>query len=249
MSKPVKGFRSSHASDGYGNTYVKVYESGYYKDQWRYIEKPILQDILQQLREKGFNSCLDFACGTGRITEVEASYFDTCYGVDVSESMLDQARQRASKSVYIKQDLTRELLNRKFSVVTAFRFFLNAEHDLRQEALNAIAKMLEDDGCLVANIHANSSSILGYAYRLRNWLTKSKKANTLGRAEFIKYLANAGFSVEKIYMYSYLPRIGWFYPQVYASLMSPVERMQKNYSLFPKSLAQCFIVVARKTKC
>lgn len=248
MNKIFGNFRTSHASDGYGDTYVKVYENGYYKDQWMYIEKSILQEIFQQLREKGFNSCLDFACGTGRITELETQYFDTCYGVDVSESMLDQAKQKAGKSVYIKQDLTRELLNRKFSVVTAFRFFLNAEHKLREEALEAIFNSLEDDGRLVVNIHTSSSSILGYAYRLRNWLSKSKKANTLSQAEFVNYLTNAGFRVEKIYMYSYLPRIGWFYPKAYAFLMRPIEKIQKNYSIFPRSLAQCFIVIAQKVK-
>ncbi len=248
MNKIFGNFRTSHTSEGYGDTYEWVYKNGYYKDQWEYIEKPILQEIFQQLREKEFNSCLDFACGTGRITELEGQYFDTCYGVDVSESMLDQAKRKVGKTVYIRQDLTKKLLNRKFSVVTAFRFFLNAEHKLRQEALEAIYNSLEDDGCLVANIHTNSSSILGYVYRFRNWVTKSKKANTLSQAEFINYLTNAGFTVEKTYMYSYLPRIGWFYPKAYASLLRPIERIQINYSIFPRSLAQCFVVIARKTK-
>jgi SAM-dependent methyltransferase len=246
MSKLVEGFRTSHTDEGYGGAYEKVYQIGYYKDQWASLERPILQTIFQGLKKEGLRSCLDFACGTGRITAIEELYFDPCYGVDVSETMLEQARERQGGAVYIKQDLTRELLDRRFDVVTAFRFFLNAEHSLKQDALHAIGEMLEENGCLVANVHVNSSSFLGYAYRIRNRLMGTKKANILSFSEFNSYLVNAGFSIEKVYFYSYLPRIGRFYPKPYAFLMGPVEKMWKGIPLLPKSMAQCFIVVARK---
>ena len=242
----MKEFRLSHVDEGYGNKYLKVYKDGYYKDQWELLEKPMLQKILNRLKDEGCVSCLDFACGTGRISEVNAEYFDVNYGVDVSEAMLDQARKIGGQTIYIKRDLTKELLDRKFDVVTAFRFFLNAEHELKIDALNAIANSLTENGRLVTNIHVNSSSILGIAYKFRNKLSRSVKANTLSQVEFKNYLSNAGFIVEKIYLYSYLPRIGWFYPRFYASLMFPFENFQENHTVLPKGIAQCFLVVARK---
>ena len=38
------------------------------------------------------DSALDFGCGLGRLTRALAKYFQQCYGVDVSEGMISQAR-------------------------------------------------------------------------------------------------------------------------------------------------------------
>jgi ubiquinone/menaquinone biosynthesis C-methylase UbiE len=36
---------------------------------------------------------LDFGCGVGRLTRTLSQHFERCYGVDISENMIDQARQ------------------------------------------------------------------------------------------------------------------------------------------------------------
>src|SRR4051794_32730827 len=38
-------------------------------------------------------TALDFGCGVGRLTRALADYFERCTGVDISESMISQARE------------------------------------------------------------------------------------------------------------------------------------------------------------
>ncbi|MHC4171159.1 MAG: class I SAM-dependent methyltransferase [Planctomycetota bacterium] len=45
------------------------------------------------------------------------------------------------------------LKGRKFNLITAFRFFLNAEPELRSAAMNALSGLLAEDGILVFNNH------------------------------------------------------------------------------------------------
>lgn len=54
---------------------------------------------------------LDFGCGVGRLTRALAGYFKQCYGVDISDNMINQARE----------------LNREF---TNCEFVVNAEDRL-----------------------------------------------------------------------------------------------------------------------
>jgi len=246
MNTKNSGYCLSHISNGHGVFYDKTYESGYYMYQWIELEKPLLKKIFQDMRDKGMKGHLDFACGTGRIAELGEGYFDKCLGVDVSEEMLDVARSRCKKTTLLKQDVLEENLEDKFNVITAFRFFLNAENELRKNILNVMNELLEDDGYLVANIHVNSNSILGYVYRIRNKLLKKNIANTMSFKEFEKYLGDAGFVVSEVYWYSYLPRIGWRFPWLYKLFMTPFEKICSSVHLLPRSMAQCFLVVAIK---
>jgi len=53
----------------------------------------VMADLEWRGLPSGRGLCLDFGCGIGRVTQALARYFDTVYGVDIAESMLDQARQ------------------------------------------------------------------------------------------------------------------------------------------------------------
>ncbi len=88
--------------------------------------------------------------------------------------MLRIAKNVCKQSKIISIDITKENLKDKFDVVTAFRFFLNAEDRLRVEALSAIYNILEDDGYLITNIHVNTKSIMGLMYRIINKFYQNK---------------------------------------------------------------------------
>ena len=53
------------------------------------------QDFLRQWVQYGVDrrTCLEIGCGAGRITKQLAGYFNRVYAVDVSEHMIDSARQ------------------------------------------------------------------------------------------------------------------------------------------------------------
>ncbi|TIQ58250.1 MAG: class I SAM-dependent methyltransferase, partial [Mesorhizobium sp.] len=93
---------------------------------------------------------------------VLADLFGEVVGVDVSESMLSVAQ--VPRNVRLRLvDITTEPLPEKFHVITAFRFFLNAEDHLRREALQSMREHLDENGMLVCNIHMNATSPIGIA--------------------------------------------------------------------------------------
>ncbi|GLQ76656.1 hypothetical protein GCM10007881_01710 [Mesorhizobium huakuii] len=236
-------YRASHCAPGYGAHYNKTHQSGYYGALWEKIEKPLILDVLRPMGGAG-RKCLDFACGTGRITSVAAGVFGEVVGADISRSMLGCAQ--VPPNVRLRHvDMTIESLGETFDVVTAFRFFLNAEDQLKRDALKAMNEHLKDGGRLVCNVHMNATSPIGLVCRLLNRLFGRTVRNTLSAARFRELLAASGFIVEEVIPYGYLPRPGSLLPGVCEVLMEPFEKASRALHV-PGQLAQHFLIVAKK---
>lgn len=236
-------YRTSHAAPDAGRTYNKTYERGYYAALWSKIEKPLLATILQGLGGSD-KKCLDFACGTGRITNFAAEFFGTVVGVDVSDSMLSCARVPENVRL-LNVDLTRKSLGDTFDVITAFRFFLNADERLRTEALRAIHKHLRQGGVLICNAQMNATSPVGLASRMLNRLPWSQQRNCLTVDELSAMLSSAGFTISQVSSYGYLPRPGNLLPKLCEAMVEPVERLAVAIKI-PAQFAQLFLIVAQK---
>ena len=247
MSTKKTTYRKSHTAKGYGAHYQKTYTSGYYAILWDNVEKPLVKSVFEDIKTSGAKKCLDFACGTGRITAVAEDVFETVVGVDISADMLSVANKKLSRVRLIEQDITSHPLKEQFDVISSFRFFLNAEHQLSSSVLKSMYKMLEEDGTLVVNVHVNKWSLLGVVYRLRNSIGGRVTANTLGWKEFSKTLNAAGFHVVQTKWYGFYPRTGWMFSSVAKVCLFPFEKLCNASGLFPKRWAQNFIVVCKKT--
>ncbi len=163
----MESYRGSHKNKGHDYD-MMFYDNPYRKMIWR-IEKSILTSTLNKhLSNTKKIDYLDFACGTGRVLEHMESVVDNANGIDVSSAMLEIARKKATKATVIEGDLTLENIfdNNSFDVITAFRFFPNAEPALRNEALNALKNLLRTDGILIFNNHRNLSSLTNRFARL-----------------------------------------------------------------------------------
>jgi len=119
-----------------------------------------LLHTIRMLYPTGVPRYLDFACGTGRITAILSPLAKEATGIDVSGTMLDVARVKCPQVRFIETDATRENLDiGPFDLVTAFRFFGNAQDELRAAALKAIVALLRPGGYLVINSHRNPLSL------------------------------------------------------------------------------------------
>jgi SAM-dependent methyltransferase len=239
-------YRDSHSSPGYGEIYNATYEEGYYADQWRLIERPLLVDILSRLvAGKPQARYLDFACGTGRILATAEDIFEDCTGVDVSPEMLKVARKFCSKSRLLQQDITVQPISERFDVVTAFRFFLNAEEDLTDQVLQAMHASMNGDGRLVMNIHVNQTSPLGIYYAIRSWFSDHEWDTRKSLPAMRDALERNGFEIETVHWYGLLPRFGGKFERISRALMLPLERVLNTFA-FLRPAAQCFLLVCRK---
>ncbi len=202
-------YRESHKYAAKG----AEYEAYYQNKAWQRFLWSREQEIILRILEKYFAGrdihLLDFACGTGRITEFLENRVKTSTGVDVSGSMLTIAREKLKRTEIIEADITtRNVLKpRKFNLITAFRFFLNAEPELRFAAIKALAELLDEDGYLVFNNHQNSGSPwikLRYAhYRKKN---PEGTFNVMSIEQMKKLAEGAGLEIVEIYP------VGFFNP-------------------------------------
>jgi predicted TPR repeat methyltransferase len=153
-------YRESHKYQSKGAEYEAYYQNkAWQRFLWSREQKIILK-ILEKYFKGRYVHLLDFACGTGRITEFLENRVKTSTGIDVSGPMLAIAGKKLKRTEIIETDITVEnaLKPRKFNLITAFRFFLNAEPELRSAAIRAIAELLDEDGYFVFNNHQNSGS-------------------------------------------------------------------------------------------
>jgi ubiquinone/menaquinone biosynthesis C-methylase UbiE len=161
-------YRDSHKSPDKGH----VYDHNYDNIPWRRFlwsrEQLILLGIIEKYLSGRDIELLDFACGTGRIACLLEQRVHSCTGVDVSPSMLAVAREKLERTEIIEADITASevLRDRKFNLITAFRFFVNAEPTLRTAAIKALAGLLSKDGYLIFNNHQNLNCPW---MRLRHW--------------------------------------------------------------------------------
>jgi len=161
-------YRESHTSTGKGASYEDSFRDNRHRAvMWR-LEQQILDRIVAEHFSDGERSLLDFACGTGRILHYLERRFAESVGVDLSVTMLEVARSKVQQSQVIEADITRSdvLGDRKFDLITAFRFFPNAEPELRSDAIHALVNRLSANGLIVFNNHKHSDSSVRRLIRL-----------------------------------------------------------------------------------
>jgi predicted TPR repeat methyltransferase len=150
-------YRHTHLAKG--DTYDATIAAQPFDAYMANREADYLREIVPRLM-RGTGRYLDFACGTGRITSIVAPMVAESIGVDISESMLAAARAKCPDTRFICADIARQALDLgQFDLVTAFRFFGNAEDELRSAALRAVTGLLRSGGHLVINSHRNPQAV------------------------------------------------------------------------------------------
>ena len=241
-------YRTSHSSSGYARQYDRTFSEGYYAIEWEQVERPLVKQVLACLAAQGAKRSLDFACGTGRILEVHVETFEDVVGVDISAEMLSHAHQSCPEALLVEADLTvTGVIDevRDVQVCTAFRFFLNAEPQLRLDALKALHSCIVEGGYLVANFHLNPTSLIGVFYRIRNRLSGRTINNLMSLKEAKALLCAHGFEVEATHWYGLWPRFGWRCNALNHLLQSRIERIGMRIPFLRKH-AQTFLIVARR---
>jgi predicted TPR repeat methyltransferase len=170
---------------------------------WR-LEQRVLTAILHEHPASAQASLLDFACGTGRILRHVSGQVASATGVDVSPSMIEEARKAAPQAELIEADLTQQdsLGERRFDLITAFRFFPNAEPELRRAVFLVLARHLAPHGLLVFNNHKNRNSL---ARRISRLLGREVARGTMSHAEVEELMALAGLRILKAIPLGTLP--------------------------------------------
>ncbi len=129
------------------------------------LEKEMLDKLFEETGSTD-KSVMDFACGSGRWTQYLEKKFAECVGVDVSKEMVTVAEGKCQKAKFVVTDITADTVDeaiegKQFDMITAFRFFKNAEQDLRRSVVAKLPKYLKEDGLLIFDVHLNTWSFMG----------------------------------------------------------------------------------------
>lgn len=224
-------YRKLHLGEGAGARYDQWHARRVDALIWDAFVKPLVRSELERAKLEGSGRYLDFACGTGRLLKVGFGVFGAATGIDVSEGMLSAARERVPGGVFHCVDVTRsdaEGLG-PFECATMFRFILNAEPDLRRDALAWMARVMPAGATLIVNNHRNATSIAGLLSRLAFWLPQSHR-HVLTRLQTVALLEDAGFVVESWHGFRIMPSL-FGRPILGATLQMASERLCRALGL------------------
>ena len=189
-------YTDSHKTRKKGSSYSDSFKNQKYRNMIWSLEKIYLKKILEEHFKFKKILHLDFACGTGRILEFLETRTFCSIGLDVSHEMLKIANKNV-KSKLILGDITKENLlgDRKFNLITIFRFFPNADDDLRKKVLSKINSNIENNGLLVINNHRNKDSIVEKIVRF--FINKNYRG--LNFKEINLMIDDSNFKLVKVY--------------------------------------------------
>ncbi len=177
------------------------------------LEKDVLDEIFSKIDSKS-KSVMDFACGSGRWTQYLETKFKSTVGVDISEEMVKYAKEKCKKTEFFVTDITRDKdrIKREFDVLTAFRFYKNAEETLREEATKELVKYVKSDGYFIFDLHLNKYSFMGMWARVLKFLRFDSllKINpltvrTISLKDVKGILEENGFEIVDYYGTGFLP--------------------------------------------
>lgn len=234
-------YRESHKQSG--TSYDKNLEEEAISAYMTKLEDTLLRTVVPSLFPDSPPVYLDFACGTGRITKVVSPMSARSFGVDVSESMLEKAKLKCPDTQFFHIDITQNSLKLEpCDLITAFRFFGNAQDALRVNVLFEFNRLLKKEGYLLINNHRNPWSL----QYLLGRLTGGRNELDLSHIKLKKMLNDSGFKIVKVY------GIGaWIFRNAlaqskylnsgFAKYLESISRLPGAYLISPDSL-----IIARK---
>jgi SAM-dependent methyltransferase len=182
------------------------YHLGAYSSVLWEIEKDQLAKLVDEFRRTHNRiDYLDFAAGTGRVIEFMQHRVDSATGIEISPAMAKVAQDKLDTASMICADITAlgTPVESTYDIITAFRFVLNAEPELRLAAMKALAARLKDDtSWLIFNNHGNlwSHKLAMFPFHaLRNFGSGHRtEGNYMTNCEARKIAEEAGLIIERI---------------------------------------------------
>lgn len=196
------GYSSSHLHKGADyDARFSLYPGR--KLMWE-LEKQLLAHWFGQISKR--DSFLDFAAGTGRILELAAPLFREAIALDISAKMLGVAQGKVPDAKFVCADFRAApplLQNKQFDVITAFRFFPNAEPELRHAAMCYLDEHVRPGGVLILNNHETFDSL---SYRLMRGLKRGAYSAGMYHAEIVRLVEQTTLRLVEFHSFGVVPQ-------------------------------------------
>lgn len=198
-----KGNKKSHYYDpqeGY-DLYAQSYDDKL--DYLNSFEQGLLIKMCGDLNGK---KVLDLACGTGRIVPKLLDKKAQVTGIDLSEKMLEIARKKSSKAVFIQGDMEKlPFVEESFDIVIAAFAIVHLKN--LKKCFDEVYRVLKDDGIFVlTNINQKKAPklkigreeiVIASEYHLPKHVLKTLEEN-LFKVEEEKFIYEKGIWINQL---------------------------------------------------
>lgn len=195
-------------------------EDGYDSFIWSIQKKKVLA-ILESINPSNDErEHLDFACGTGRVLSTIETMTAKSTGVDISPQMISRAQERVKHAKLVVGDILEDprIIDSHYDLITAFRFFLNAEPFLRTKIMGTLASRLRDSKSrLIFNIQGNRNSLRHFSIARR--IKRGEIQNEMSIGEVTQLVEQAGMEVTEWYGIGVCP------PLLHKTKLSPFMKI------------------------
>jgi SAM-dependent methyltransferase len=165
---------------------------------WSAERACLLRLILRHFPDHQSAEALDFACGTGRISEFLMPLVRSLTCVDVSQAMLDRAKGRVGEAEIICADIVAspQSVPGNKDIITAFRFVLLAEPELRVACIRELRNRLRSDrSIMILNTHGNPWSFRALATLRDRVLRRDRRLPSLSLGDMKELAKSCGLRV------------------------------------------------------
>jgi len=242
MRAPQHGYSAKFQEHAKAEEYERFYQHGKADEaMWR-IERDFLDDLLRRDGRDWLRcSYLDFACGAGRVIAFLESRVGESRGIDISPEMLQIAAGKVRRSHLLQIDITAsETPESTYDLITAFRFFLNAEPSLRRAVMKALTRRLKDGrSLLVFTNHGNPLSYKAVLWPYHQLRRRGGKRPVVGNYmthwQVMELVERAGLELVEHYGYGFVspklfrlaPAISW-HVERWSALQPVINRFGVN---------------------
>jgi SAM-dependent methyltransferase/aminoglycoside phosphotransferase len=223
------------------SSYLSKLEEQWLADRFRSLDKTI-----------GGIKHLDFACGTGRIISAVEHISQQSTGIDISPEMISIAQTKVKKAKLEHGNILNEqnIVDFDYDVITAFRFFLNTEPEMRTLVMKSLSGRLRGHSSrLIFNMHGNENRP-NLSVLLRKILRRKKETtqwawvrqNYMTYREVRQFVKEAGLEIESWYGFGLCP-IVW-----HRGVLKPVAKIIDRIAIripFLKALSENLLFVCK----
>ena len=221
-AKPTESYQSRFLEKESAQEYAcrEYGAESYASSIWKW-QSPLVKKLLQEIQQRyPAGHHLDFACGTGRITQLTEEIFSEVDALDISPAMVELARATCPRARFSVGNILENpnLCPGPYASITAFRLLLNLDPPLRLPVLVGLNQRLKPGGLLLINLHGNRHSLRQPAVLWKRWRQRQGAGkeglmlNDMSRKEAERCLEVSGFSVEDVYGTGVLPPTVYRWP-------------------------------------
>ena len=180
----------------------------FFKSGVNYIDA-VLEKIRQHIDQAfTIKKALDFGCGVGRLVIPLANVAKEVTGVDVSDSMLNEAKKNCEARliknvVFVKSDDSLSLLNGKYDFIHSFIVFQHIPVTRGEQIFKNLLAHLESDGvCVVHFTYARNYTIKKLVPFVKKYIPFSSNLINLimGRKFFAPQMQMNCYDVNRLFL-------------------------------------------------